>query len=104
MTDNEYDKIIRMLKDELADCDEPDVSARPIAYGTILGLKMAVSIVETVRGFHKEELKLFENKIRREFAERLVEKADITPVNAFSHNFVISQEDIDSLLKETENE
>lgn len=49
-----YDKIIRMLKDDLEDCGEPNISARPIAYGTILGLKMAISVVETVRNIEEQ--------------------------------------------------
>ena len=50
---NTNDKIIKLLREEIVDCGEPDISARPIAYGTILGLKAAVAIVETVSNHHE---------------------------------------------------
>lgn len=54
MTDNAFDKIIEMINEEISECSEPDISARPIAYGTILGLRMAKAIIKTVKDNHKE--------------------------------------------------
>lgn len=52
--ENAFDKIIRMINEEINDCGEPDISARPIAYGTILGLRMAKAIVQTIVDNHEE--------------------------------------------------
>jgi hypothetical protein len=54
MTDSAFNRIIEMINEEIADCGEPDISARPIAYGSILGLKMAKAIVQTIVDNHEE--------------------------------------------------
>ena len=41
------DKIISHLKDEIEACENPDVYAQPVAYGTRLGLEYSKSLVET---------------------------------------------------------
>ena len=42
------DKLIRHLEDDVEACGEPDSSIRPIAYGTILGLRGALSYARTL--------------------------------------------------------
>ena len=42
------DKLIGHLKDLIEECENPNVDTQPITYGTVLGLKGALSFAETL--------------------------------------------------------
>ena len=44
----EREELIRNLKDEIKECGDAHISDRPIAYGTILGLKSALSYAKAL--------------------------------------------------------
>lgn len=42
------DKLIEHLKDNIEECETPNVVNEPVAYGTVLGLECALSYAETL--------------------------------------------------------
>ncbi len=42
------DNFIEHIKDLIEECENPDVATQPITYGTVLGLKGALSYAETL--------------------------------------------------------
>ncbi len=44
----DVDKLIMHLKDLIEECENPNVDTQPIAYGTVLGIKGALSYAETL--------------------------------------------------------
>lgn len=52
----------------------------------------------------KSKLKTVEIEAVKEFVERLTDRADLVRVNAFDSKYAISQDDIDNLVKEIEDE
>lgn len=42
------DVLIKHLKEEIDECGKEDIGARPIAYGTILGLKSGIAFAEAM--------------------------------------------------------
>lgn len=50
------DKIISHLNDEIEACEDPDVYAQPVAYGTRFGLEYSKSLVETAEPADVQEV------------------------------------------------
>jgi rubrerythrin len=63
-------KLIEHIEADIQECGEPDTNARPVTYGTILGLKGALSFAQTLPSADVAEVKHGECVIDR--AEHIV--------------------------------
>ncbi len=49
--------LIRHLEDAIKECDDPNVDYEPLAYGTVLGLRYALSFAQTLSTADVAEVK-----------------------------------------------
>lgn len=93
----DVDKLIAHLKDEIEECCEPHyggrINGKSVAYGTVLGLKSAISFAETLS--NTDVAKEIFKKIKRELEEAIKNNYEVRREHIEKHGKI--NEEFDNL-------
>ena len=89
------DKLIAHLKDEIKGCCEPHygkrINGKSVAYGTVLGLKSAISFAETLSS--TDVAKEIFKKIKRELKEAIKNNYEVRREHIEKHGEILDEFD-----------